>query len=720
MIFKFYDEAIMRKTFALFILLSLLISTFDIAAQSRRIINIDSSASTPQRRPQPARLSLDTDASRESIGQHSVTPSSTVAVNVDATEVIRTVDPRITGINAAVWDGSFESQTTRAYLESIRPGILRFPGGSLSDEYHWHTNTTLNNTWTWATSFDDFASMATSVNSQAIITVNYGTAAGDEAAAWVEYSNITKGYGFKYWEIGNENYGTWETDSHAARNDPFTYANEAKDYIAKMKAKDPTIKVGVVVTTGEDSFINNRNHPATNPRTGVVHNGWTPVLLTTLKSINAVPDFVIYHRYEQNPGNERDSFLLQSASTWKNDAADLRRQLTDYLGNDADQIEIVCTENNSVSFDPGKQSTSLVNGLFLADSFGNILQTEFNMLVWWDLRNGYVMGKNNSSSLHGWRQYGDYGVVSVDNEPYPQYYVFKLLSHFAAPSDSVIEASSQSSLLAAYATRKTDGRVSLMLINKSPSEEITAQIGLTGFAPSSSAVVYSYGKAQDDAARTVNGSSDVVQTVFDGASGGFNYTVSPYSVAVISLLPQTADFELAATPSSQAINRDGQAEFDIRAAFADSFNSAVSISAQTDQGTPLDVSVGQSNVTRSQPATLIVSAGPDSEPQSYNITIKATGGGLERTSRITVTVLDPPVITSVKYKGKKLTITVNNQGSLPRLLINGVDRTDRIKTNSGSKLKIKGDRNALGFTNGNNRILIVRGQAASSEFILRL
>ena len=46
---------------------------------------------------------------------------------------------------------------------------------------------------------------------KAIITVNYGsdptdTSAGDpnEAAAWVDYANNTKGLGIKYWEIGNE------------------------------------------------------------------------------------------------------------------------------------------------------------------------------------------------------------------------------------------------------------------------------------------------------------------------------------------------------------------------------------------------------------------------------------------------------------------------------------------------------------------------------------
>src|SRR5229473_2474061 len=87
-----------------------------------------------------------------------------------------------------------------------------------------------------------------------------------------------------------------------------------------------------VVVTGEDSYANNSNHPAVNPRTGKVHNGWTPVLLTTLKNLGVTPDFAIYHRYEQAPGQESDSLLLQSAKSWPNDAANLRQQLSDYLG----------------------------------------------------------------------------------------------------------------------------------------------------------------------------------------------------------------------------------------------------------------------------------------------------------------------------------------------------------------------------------------------------
>jgi hypothetical protein len=716
-VIDFDSEVYMRTTITILILLWLLSPSAYLVAQSGTFNDGRLSEQLLRRRPQAARMPLAADD--ETAPRRELTPAaSTVAVNVDAAQLIRTLDAQLIGINAAVWDSSFESQTTKALLASMGTKILRFPGGSLSDEYHWQTNTTLNNTWQWATSFDDFAAIAGSVNSQAIITVNYGTGTADEAAAWVRYANLTKNYGFRYWEIGNENYGTWETDRHAVTHDPYTYALEARDYIAKMKAEDPTIKIGVVVTTGEESYVNNRSHPAINPRTGAVHNGWTPVLLTTLKSLNTIPDFVIYHRYEQNPTNESDAGLLQSAATWKNDAADLRRQLSDYLGNDGGNVQIICTENNSVSFDPGKQSTSLVNGLFLADSIGNLVQTEFNMFVWWDLRNGYLTGKNNNPSLYGWRLYGDYGITSVDHEPYPAYYVFKLLSHFAAPADRVVEARSQSPLLAAYATRGADGGLRLMLINKSPAEELTARIGIAGYTPSAAAVVYAYGKAQDDAAKTREGSPDISQTIFQGASNSFDYTVPPYSVTLLSLLPQSPDFELALTPSSKVMNPDGEARFDIGAAFADGFSGPITIKAQADDDAPLKFSVIQSSLTPSEPAALVVSARPGAPLQSYNFTITGTAAGIERAAKATITLPDPPVITSATYVGKILTVNVR-AGSMPRLFINGVEHTDKIKNLSESEMIVKGKKGVLGLVAGDNRIRVVRGQAASADFILR-
>ena len=64
--------------------------------------------------------------------------------------------------------------------------------------------------------------------------------------------------------------------------------------MAKMRAVDPTIKIGVVaVTSSENASYKN----------------WTPTMLARLKVLNAIPDFLIYHRYPQAPGGESDAVL---------------------------------------------------------------------------------------------------------------------------------------------------------------------------------------------------------------------------------------------------------------------------------------------------------------------------------------------------------------------------------------------------------------------------
>src|ERR1051326_6434016 len=228
-----------------------------------------------------------------------------VNVSVDAAQTVRTIDRRHFGVNAAVWDAVFDTTTTISLLTEMGDQSLRFPGGSLSDDYHWQSNTTGSNTWQWATSFDHFAHVATTVVAQVFVTANYGSGTATEAADWGRYPDPPKGSWFPYLEVGNENYGSWETDLNTRPHDPFTYANRFRDYSGQMKGADPAARVGVVVVTGEDSYANYTDHPAINPRTGQTHNGWTPVLLATLQSLGVTPDFVIYHRYAQAPGDDK-------------------------------------------------------------------------------------------------------------------------------------------------------------------------------------------------------------------------------------------------------------------------------------------------------------------------------------------------------------------------------------------------------------------------------
>jgi len=465
-----------------------------------------------------------------------------VTVKVAANSKVRTVDSRILGINTAVWDNDFASATCKSRIAESGVTTLRFPGGSLSDTYHWKTNTTDGNTWTWTTSFDTFAGVAKGVSAQAFITVNYGSGNSAEAAQWVAYSNITKKYGFKYWEVGNENYGTWESDNHTRKNDPYTYAGQFVKYYQQMKAKDPTIKVGAVANPGEDTFVNFTDRPATNPRTGAKHNGWTPVMLATMKKLGVTPDFLVYHRYPQNEGTECDFSLLQTGGSWATDLADLRQQLTDYLGAAGANVELTCTENNSTpSGHQSKQMTSLINGLFLADSVGTVLQTECNAYIWWDLINGQDFSGNNGSWLYGWRNYGDYGMMSPSPtfDRYPQFYVQKLLSKFTAGGDSVVTTTSTYGLLTAYSTKRADGSVRVMLVNKSPNATLSTDIAFTGFKPAGTAQCLSYGIEQDEAARTGAGSPDIVTSTLTGVTTKTNVSVAPYSVTVFVFTPST-------------------------------------------------------------------------------------------------------------------------------------------------------------------------------------
>ena len=463
-------------------------------------------------------------------------------LTVDASQPLRTVDARWFGLNAAVWDQYFDTPTTLAVLKEVGCRTLRFPGGSLSDDYHWATGKRDDDpAYAYdTTKFANFMHIATNLGAQAFITVNYGSGTTNEAAAWVASANITNHCGFQYWEVGNECYGSWErdlsTNAGYLAHDPWTYAMRFRDYYMAMKAVDPTIKIGMVAVPGEDSFVNNYTHPAYNPREGYSHYGWTPVVLSTLQSLGITPDFVIHHFYPEYQF-DNDAYLLQAASNWALDAADLRQQLNDYLGSNGDNIELVCTENNADAGPQGRQSTSLVNGLYLADSLGQLMKTEFNSFVWWDLRNGADTGGDFNSSLYGWRTSGDLGMLLNLNTRYPTFYCMKLMQRFAQPGDTVIATSSEMPLLAAYAVRRLNGGLSVLVINKSPSNTITAPVEIVGFAPDSGGTVYSYGIPQDNAAKTGFGLQDIAQAHFAGAGTNFSYAFPPYSATVLTLSP---------------------------------------------------------------------------------------------------------------------------------------------------------------------------------------
>ncbi|MBW8865140.1 MAG: hypothetical protein JF609_09515, partial [Verrucomicrobia bacterium] len=472
---------------------------------------------------------------------------ATVHVSVNANQTVRTVSGRVFAINTGGGDGDLNTPATKAILNDIGNTCLRWPGGSYGDIYHyanepWDTGATSPRT---QGSFStNFIALATNTHSQAFIIVNYGTGTPEEAAYAVRMFNVTNHSNFKYWEVGNEINGTWEPDYNTnapfKAHDPWTYAMRFTNYYAQMKAVDPTIKVGAVIEPSEDGYANYTDHPVVNPRTGVTHNGWAAVLLAYLRSNNCTPDFVIEHNYGPAAGDTQD---LLYPKGWAADAAALRQMLNDYLGNAATNVTLEVTENGTGG---DRQNVSLPGGLFYADSIGQILQTEFNSRVWWDLRNGQGSVDNSDPAFYGWRTNANgsvlsdggivYGLGGVGNV-YPTYYCAKLMPKFATDGDTVVHATSDYRLLATYAVMRTNGTLTLLVINKSASSTLTANFNLSGYAPYGNAAIYSYGIPQDDAARTGVGSPDIAQTNFIGAAASFSATFAPFSATVLVMSP---------------------------------------------------------------------------------------------------------------------------------------------------------------------------------------
>ncbi|HLW01364.1 MAG TPA: cellulose-binding protein [Ktedonobacterales bacterium] len=466
-----------------------------------------------------------------------VSASNAVQVTVKANAPLGTIPETAFGMNTAVWDSQLLDPHLPSLLKQAGTTMLRFPGGSTADAYHWRTNSLTAGQGGYvnpSNTFDAFLGVARQTDAQAMLTVNYGsnaagTAGGDpqEAADWVKYANITKHYGVRYWEIGNEIYGNgtygsrWEVDLHK-QTGPVAYAQNALAFIHAMKDADPSIQVGVVLTA-----------PGRWPD-GLKPDWNRNVLSIACQAIN----FVDVHWYPQDPKQESDAGLLNSTSQIASMVSTLRARIKQYCGSHASQVGIMVTETNSVSFNPGKQTTSPVNALFLADNYMNWLENGVANVDWWDIHNSITTGQNNSPALYGDTQYGDYGVLSSGQSssgisepsldtPFPSYYGMQMLTRLGHSGDQMLSASSSQPLLSVHAVKQQDGRLAILLINKDPSTNYNVSFALPGYHSASTATIYSYGK-----------SGNAIQQTPDPAFGStLSEDIPPYSLVTIVLTP---------------------------------------------------------------------------------------------------------------------------------------------------------------------------------------
>jgi len=460
-------------------------------------------------------------------------PAATVTVNARAG--LATVPDTAVGVNHAVWDSQLGTDPVADLYAKAGVGMMRYPGGSYGDIYHWRDNTAPGGYVAPNTDFDTFMGGVRRAGAQPIIIADYGSGTPQEAADWVRYANVTKGYGAKYWEIGNELYGNghygsdWETDQHADKS-PTAYADGVVAYSEAMKAVDPTVKIGAVLTT-----------PANWPD-GLVGGGDSATWNQTVLSIAASHiDFVILHWYPTGP-TAADEL---SRPDQVNDMIYLvRQEIGRYAG--GRDVGIALTETNTaVGMDtqPG--------ALFAAETYASLLANGVFTVDWWDTHNGPTA----VSTVAGQTDYGDSGLLSsgtcVDggcepalNTPFAPYYGLSMIGSFARPGDQFVTAASDQPSVNAYAVRRANGDLALLLVNKDPDNARTVAVDYAGYTPSTAAPTVS---------TFTNGASAITTTTAGTAT---SQTLPPYSLTTVLLhpaAPTTGQPAAPAQPSAGAV-----------------------------------------------------------------------------------------------------------------------------------------------------------------------
>ncbi|BAJ27047.1 MULTISPECIES: cellulose binding domain-containing protein [Kitasatospora] len=466
------------------------------------------------------------------------TPDAAVTVNADAG--LGTLDPAALGVNTAIWDSYMNDPQVVSLYRAAGIGALRYPGGSYADLYHWVDNTAPGGYVAPGTGFDAFMGTVKASGATPILIANYGSGTAQEAADWVRYANVTKGYGAKYWEVGNEIYGNggygsgWENDTHADKS-PGQYAREVKAYAAAMKAVDPTVKIGAVLTM-----------PGNWPD-GIVGAGdggdWNH---TVLAAVAHDVDFVSVHWYPNAGGGDRS---LAAVRRLPGELREVRDLLDRYAGADSARIGIAMTEVNAESGDGAL--TSRPNGLFAAEAVSTALENGVFTVDWWDTHNG----AGPITTVNGETDYGDLGLLSngsctggvcepAVNTPFAPYHGLQAVGALGRPGDTLLASASSSPDVSSHAVLRADGSLGVLLLNRSSTAARTVGLAYRDFTPDGAAPAVRRWAPGDDGLVDATGTASAASA-----------TLPPYSITVLTVRPKPGTGSSAATTGTPGTPR---------------------------------------------------------------------------------------------------------------------------------------------------------------------
>ena len=347
--------------------------------------------------------------------------------------------------------------------------------------------------------------------------------------------------GIKYWEIGNETFGTgyfgggngYSVDYHLPygtnRDDhpdlsPAHYGQGVVEFSQLMKSIDPTIKIGAVLATPPDDYSwsyadlnDNGSKQANEPY-------WNDEVLS--QAANDI-DFVMVHWYPQAGTNSNGLSLLQevrtklplmiNGTTAGQDTganAGVRDTLAAYGNPNA---EIMVTEFNYFGTLQGSLA-NVAESVFVADAYATWLELGVTSVQYLELLTKDFL--SDSGGLN--RGSAFYGISMVD----------KLVE----PGESLVGVTSNNAFVRVHAALQDDGSLAIMLLNLHQTETADAVININDFLPGAEGLQY-----------LLTGGTSLSQSMVSGVDSVFTINLPTRSITtlIISRVPEPTSLLLA-------------------------------------------------------------------------------------------------------------------------------------------------------------------------------
>ena len=387
------------------------------------------------------------------------------------------------GVNTAAWDTNYLDPAIASNLSAASTGLIRYPGGSWADQYMWQANTV--NSSAQPVNFAQYSSQTDAIaGGQKFVTINYGSDTPQAAAAWVTQS-ATSGQGVALWEIGNEEYGSWETDNHANPHTASSYASNALTYMQAMKAANPNAQICY------DYAMDGNLAP------GAGVSGFQAWNDTILQADAADTNCADVHWYPIN-GTPTESVqsIMELVDNIPAAAAEIHTALSAY---DPSAYYVVGETNMSQTANAWNEQP--VGALFAAANALEWLSFGAQSVDWWDVHNYGTL-----TADFGMFSSATSGETAMDT-PYAPYYGYALAAQLAVKGAKVGTLAVATPNIYGYYSNLPGGSYAVMLVNADPANSYTVSTSSLGIT-SSSETEYTYDSANPSiASSSVSGSS---------------------------------------------------------------------------------------------------------------------------------------------------------------------------------------------------------------------